>query len=132
MAKKRNRDSQRDVSTVASSSAVYRVSRSKPVLVSDRRLYHPLGDVAPVFAPKRSQKRIVENVAVRHPRNGNKKVQFSKRSRRYKFSFAVPKKVELCVRRKQRREVLFAVRRTGKGARSVRRRRNYWSGVTCR
>nr|QJB19983.1 MAG: hypothetical protein [Microvirus sp.] len=38
------------------------------------------------------------------------------------LAFKYPKRALVCVRRKQRREVLFARRRTGMGARSVRRR----------
>lgn len=39
--------------------------------------------------------------------------------------------VLVCVRRKQRREVIFAKRKAGKGARTRRRRRNYYSNVRC-
>lgn len=45
--------------------------------------------------------------------------------------FSVPKRVEVCVRRKERREVLFAKRRTGRGSRTPKRR-NEWSDVKCR
>ena len=130
MAKKRNRSSQRDVSTIASSSAVYR-NVSRPVLLSDRREFHPLGDVAPVYSPRKSQRKIVEKKVVTQP-NRNKVGRARKQKAYYKISFGVPRKVELCVRRKQRREVMFAMRRTGKGSRAVRRRRNYWSGVSCK
>lgn len=37
----------------------------------------------------------------------------------------------VCVRRKMRRQVLHALRRTRAG-RGVRRRRNVWSGVSCK
>ena len=46
------------------------------------------------------------------------------------MQFNAPKKVLVCVRRKQRREVLMAFNKGGKGARS-RRRRNEWSDVKC-
>ena len=39
--------------------------------------------------------------------------------------------VLVCVRRKQRREVIFAMKKNGKGARARRRRRNYYSNVRC-
>ena len=45
-------------------------------------------------------------------------------------AFSQPKQVAVCIRRKARREVLFAKNRTGKGARS-RRTRNQWSDVKC-
>lgn len=40
-------------------------------------------------------------------------------------------KAGVCVRRAQRREVLFALRRTGKGGRRNKRRRNRWSDYKC-
>lgn len=46
------------------------------------------------------------------------------------LSFRAPKKVVLCVRRKQRREVMFAV--GGAGTRKMRRpTRTFWSEVRC-
>lgn len=47
-----------------------------------------------------------------------------------RMQFDVPRRVAVCVRRKQRREVLFAKRRTGKGSRAPRTR-DYWSDVSC-
>lgn len=46
------------------------------------------------------------------------------------FSFRAPRAVVVCVRRKQRREVLFAMKRTGRGAKAPRRL-NEWSSVRC-
>lgn len=128
--KKRHRSEQRDLSTPVASLPAVRPIVSRP-LVSDRRLYHPAKEVAPVYSPRKSQRRILEvpkNVSL----PSRKKAAASKRSRGYKFTFAVPRAVELCVRRAKRRQVLFAMRRTGKGSRKLRRRRNYWSGVTCK
>lgn len=48
----------------------------------------------------------------------------------HRVGFAVPKKVAICIRRKQRREVILALGKGGKGARA-RRRRNRWSDVDC-
>lgn len=45
--------------------------------------------------------------------------------------FHNPKQVLVCVRRKQRREVLFAKMKTGKGARARRHKRNKWSEIQC-
>lgn len=130
--KKRNRSEQRDHTSIASPPAVRYVPKIKSVpLLSDRRLFHPAGDLAPVFSPKRAHKRIVENV-VQRPRNTKSRARNVKRSAPTRFAFSVPKKVELCVRRHKRREVLFAMRRTGKGSRALRRRRNYWTGVSCK
>lgn len=126
---KRHRSEQRDLSTPVATFRAARPIVSRP-LVSDRRLYHPAKVVAPVYSPRKSQRRIVE-VPKNVSQARGKKAAVVKRARGFKFSFAVPRKVELCVRRAKRRQVLFAMRRTGKGSRKVHRRRNYWTGVTC-
>lgn len=45
--------------------------------------------------------------------------------------FDAPKKVLVCVRRGRRREVLFAKRKTGAGARRRAPRRNWFSEISC-
>lgn len=45
-------------------------------------------------------------------------------------AFANPKSVNVCVRRHQRREVIFALGKSGRGARAPRRR-NQFSNVRC-
>lgn len=47
-----------------------------------------------------------------------------------KLGFDIPKQVIVCIRRKTRTEVLFAKRRTRKGA-GANRRRNEWSDFKC-
>lgn len=44
--------------------------------------------------------------------------------------FADPRAVALCARRKIRKQVMFALRRTKKGS-SGRKHRNFWSSITC-
>lgn len=46
-------------------------------------------------------------------------------------AFDDPGYVALCVRRKKRREVIFAKRKAGKGSRRRHRRRNYFSEIRC-
>lgn len=46
--------------------------------------------------------------------------------------FAIPEQVGICHRRKSRREVLFALRRTGRGAGAKRRTRTRYSNISCR
>jgi len=46
-------------------------------------------------------------------------------------SFRVPDRVAICVRRGRRKEVLFALNKTGKGARSPKKR-NSFSKVSCK
>lgn len=49
----------------------------------------------------------------------------------YTQHFAAPQSVVMCVRRKQRREVIHALNLTGKGAKARSRRRTSWSDVKC-
>lgn len=78
-----------------------------PGPVRPARSLHGGGRIVPSKAPK---------LAGRFPPSG--------------LSFDAPHKVAVCVRRKERREVLFAMKRTGKGSRS-RRRRNKFSNMGC-
>lgn len=48
----------------------------------------------------------------------------------HRIGFEAPKKLLLCIRRARRRAVLFAMKKTGKGARS-RKHRNQWSNIQC-
>lgn len=83
----------------------------------------PFDDVS---SPRRDQRFVVEG---RNVNSDKRNVQRSSPFSNY-FKFAVPEKVTVCVRRKQRREVLFAKRKTGKGAKA-RRRRNYYTAIHC-
>lgn len=83
-------------------------------LFSDRRLFHPQRQLQPPAALKRPARRIM---ATRH---------------RHVLKFKVPLQVDLCVRRQRRKEVLHALRLTGKGSRARSRRRNEWSGISCK
>lgn len=49
-----------------------------------------------------------------------------------RVGFASPSQVVTCVRRKQRREVLHALRKTGKGSGYGKKRRTPLSGVHCK
>lgn len=131
MAKRRNRPGQRDHSSIARPPLLPVVSptrfeRLAILEFEDRRRFRPDPFSLPL-SPRKDQRRIVERVS-RPVGKANKVARFG---RDYKLAFAVPRKVSLCVRRKQRREVMFAMRRTGKGARAVRRRRNQFSDVRC-
>lgn len=86
-------------------------------VIEDRRTFHPLRDARPVLTfSRRDQRRIVEKSrsVARASRDPNPFPAL-------RLGFAVPEKVAVCVRRKQRRESLFAFKRTGKGSRSRRR-----------
>lgn len=119
MAKKRMRTRNRDRTQIAN-------RRLVPVsyTLSDRRQFHPEFDFRPVTSKFRFQRAVV--IASPRVSPGG----FVKhKSLADPFSFQVPKAVDVCVRRKQRREVLFALKRTRSGG---AKRRNYWSGVSCR
>lgn len=120
---RRRRSNQRDTFDIAT-----------PVLrntvlseLEDRRQFHPLSDVRPARG-------LTKNDSLLYVRPVGDRVsgRKDKKWRPETFNFSVPKNVAICVRRKQRREVLFALKRTGKGARVRRRRRNYYSDVSCK
>lgn len=100
-----------------------RFQKSHAVAVEDRRTHHPLG----FFRPARQWSG--------HPVQPNvvSKNSVGKQAKRFPVGirFADPRRTLICVRRKQRKEVLFAKRKTGKGARARHRRRNYFSEVSC-
>lgn len=83
-------------------------------LYEDRRSFHPLRSVRPAgVVSRRSQRRLIET------------------STPSTLTFASPRKVLVCVRRKTRRQVLHALNRTGRGARSKKHQNNF-SRVSCR
>lgn len=92
------------------------------VEVDDRRRHHPLD----FFRPARtwSGHPTRPNVVKPAVRKFSPSLPFGTR-------FADPRRTVICVRRKERKEVLFALKRTGKGARARRRRRNFFSEVSC-
>lgn len=98
-------------------------------IIEDRRRFHPLGKLAPAATySRRDQRRIVEKVrAVTKQAVRTRAPVFPASD----FGFAVPDKVAVCVRRKQRREALFAKRKTGRGARAQTRRRGPFTEIHC-
>lgn len=107
----------------------------------DRRSFDPLSYVRPARGiNNRAASTVVEvspHVISDSVRAGNlpgaARSVGSQRARSFSrgvFRFAIPNKVAVCVRRKRRREVLHALKRTRKGA-GARKRRNYWSDVSC-
>ena len=84
----------------------------------DRRTFHPLGRaLRPALSFPRAAARLV--------------VKPSFRSLSARVGFEVPSRVAVCIRRKQRKEVIHALKLTGKGAGARFRRRNIWSGIVC-
>lgn len=94
----------------------------RPPVNLDRRTFHPDGRFRPAPTLVRAARRLV----VARPQ----KPRLSVSQLNHRIGFAIPKKVLICVRRKERREVIFARRGHGKGARSPKTR-NIWSNVKC-
>lgn len=90
--------------------------------IEDNRTWTPVPFHSPVSVFLKAD----ANVNVGRKRN----VQFAYNARDI-FRFERPEHLARCVRRKQRREVLFALRRTRSG-RGRPKRRNYWSDVSCK
>lgn len=80
--------------------------------IEDRRTFHPAGEARPTETPRR------------HP-----KVKLLKSSRGVEV-FGLPKEALVCVRRGQRKEVLHALGKTGRGS-SPPRRFSSFSKVRC-
>lgn len=107
------------------------IRRSPVMIPGDRRVYHPAGrEMRPAVSfSRRDQTRLV--IARRKARPGGAVERESLVEPYFKVGFAVPRKVGICVRRKQRKEVLHALRIAGSGGIRRDRRRNDWSDVVC-
>lgn len=146
--RRRRRNEDRDAIDVASeiSLAPRAVQRAVVRSVQDRRFFDPSRRHAlprgvfvddnrlevrrvrriPVIPGRFSRSKVVSSKA--RSLGGARKIR--KRSSVWRERIAVPQRVALCVRRKERRETLFALGRTGSGARS-RKHRNIFSDVRC-
>lgn len=120
---RRRRRSQRDDNTIARS-PLLRTRNFVPDLrlFEDRREFYP-----DLFRPARGVFSRSADIVVAEPRKRSARADLSVP---FRLSFRSPSHVVMCARRHRRREVLFAYRRTGKGAKS-RRRRNEYSDVRC-
>lgn len=111
--------------------------RSNLIEVEDRRTFQPERLISPARSPRRWNVRLVDG-----PKKNRKFFQKGAdqagspqklllRNRVFMGGryFAAPKYVAVCVRRKARREVLFAIGKGGGGKR--RGRRNQFSNVRC-
>lgn len=99
--------------------------------IEDRRTYHPLGR----SRPARFSTGGPSHVTVKdRPRNGRFRYSdpFGSSGTKAFVAFTRPSAVAICVRRKTRKEVLFAKRKAGRGGSQRRHRRNWFSKVSCR
>lgn len=113
---------ERDNSTIANNKLLQYTLYSLLPEIEDRRLYRP------ERAPRAHG---LSKLASRIELAPAKPVRSKGHYTPDVFRFTSPKKVAICVRRQRRREVLFALRKTGKGSRS-KRRRNDHSDISCR
>ena len=94
-----------------------------PLQVDDRRFFDPAGPLRPAYSVYRADRRLIaKSSTVGSPRNDTLSAR---------VGFAVPKRVAVCVRRQQRKEVIHALGKQGGGG-SRRRRRNSWSDIDCK
>lgn len=125
----RNRTANRGrIVTATPRVALPKINVSRLLREHDRRRFHPSNVFRPigvrwasrlVVAPVRRNK-----VIARPFRSGIGNLN-------HVVSFKVPKRVSVCVRRRQRREVLFAKRKVRSG-RGSPKHRTEWSDVSCR
>lgn len=105
---KKTRDAIRSVIATPSSGVRFRFRPPRStVLKDDRRLFNPSPVRFRLQSGPVSSVTPLDNANRRNRRIGS----FSKE----RVAFASPRKVMVCVRRKERREVLFAKKRTGAG-----------------
>lgn len=147
--KKRNRRAKRDANAVASpthqsplAQLLSPLAPLKPLAhrvtknlghIEDRRSWHPKGVQAPAKSVHKAQHRLVAKPN-KAPRGSAQRISEAFRARAappVAVGFHAPKKVVICVRRRMRKEVLFALNRTGKGAKKRKHRRSYYSDVRC-
>lgn len=92
-------------------------------MIEDRRQYHPLQ----FFRPARKiSGHPVSPVRIRKapPRKGEAFLA-------HRLNFAEPNRTLICVRRKQRKEVLHALKKVGRGRGRGAKRRNWYSNIGC-
>lgn len=138
MAKRRNRVAKRG-STPTTSNAfralpsrtlVFPVSRPVDLsLYEDRRVFHPERAYRPALSFSRKSSAVVKLVPPMSPKRGAARVSGVPRFPDV-LGFTNPLKVLLCVRRKERREVIIAKKLQGKGA-GGSKGRNWWSNIKC-
>lgn len=147
MGHKRNNSTksmQRDTSDIATDSEVLRTFIKKNTQIQplrpfvtpqppkplsyleDRRAFHP----NKLDRPAMSVRRADATLRVSPPKPSALAKPSTHNLLPVQIGFKQPKGVAVCVRRKIRREVIFATRNTGKGSKA-RRHRNEWSDIKC-
>lgn len=94
-------------------------------LVEDRRTWHPSKPLTVTAATTRSG-------AARLRVSARRTTPTTAHRLTHSVAFARPARVPICTRRLNRRKAMFALQRTGKGARSRIRKRTEHSSISCR
>jgi len=97
--------------------------------IEDRRTWHPEGPQRPARTLSRARQRFT----LVEPLKRNQKRTPAYSGVNATVAFAAPESVAVCVRRQQRKEVLHARKKTGRGkGRQKRPRRSWYSSISCR
>lgn len=144
MAKRRSSRGRRDPPQIANQRLTVLtplVSPSNPYSllseIEDRRNWHPDGEVRPAASFSTPNHRLQYPEPKKTPRNRDKFGQLRQaRVRALPLSsnvqFSDSRNVLICVRRKQRKEVMHALKKVGRGKGGRKKpRRNYYSNVRC-
>lgn len=92
----------------------YPIERYEVLEEGDRRRFNPTRSISPPHSVRRYAARVTA----------------TKYGSLNSLRFADPRLVALCVRRKIRREVVFALRKNKAGSGS-KKRKNFWSHISC-
>ncbi|QXP44185.1 MAG: hypothetical protein [Arizlama microvirus] len=134
--RRRSNTVRREISTISNRRLSGPIRRSRPAFklsplreIEDRRDYHPEGPARPARSLSSARHRLVmtpqPQLPSRLPDTFTPTIPVG-------VSFEAPRRVAICVRRKQRREVLHALGKTGRGSRHHRKpRKSYYSEVNC-
>lgn len=116
--------SQRDDYSIASYNLLRSILSRPVVPLGDRRTFYP-----DVYRPADVVgRRVARTLVLAAPTARERRSNVMPKD---VFRFAEPNRVLICGRRQVRKEVLFAKRKTGAGARA-RRDRNMFSDISCR
>lgn len=160
--RKKHSSDQRDDPPIASEAADQALPRAVPVTsLEDRRQFTPTPEIAHAKSHIASDLRLstplinhVRQIAIKYKpllsavpnrhrtfrkksllrtvRSVPRAIRKNAQALRGDFKFQIPKDVAICVRRKQRREYIFASGRSGRVSRTKKRRRNEHSNIRCK
>lgn len=134
MSRSKSRMRRRDNLSIANPRLPFSLApRLSPLsLYEDRRQFHPLGSAAPAssFSSPRSRLSLRDRRYVSSKSSSPGRVSFPSQTKAA-VAFSTPGRVLVCVRRHTRKEVLHALRKTGRVGQK-RPRRNLQSLISCR